>query len=121
MTTHEYVVSPSSVAVHPRALGHLSDPLGPTEFALWRQKRRTGIVGTGSKFARMDRVRFRDRYRRRHHGHGAVTLDVVIPLLTLTVPVIALVSGIRRGRPNHEGITVSEFGWGTLPAPLISG
>lgn len=56
-------------------------------------------------------MRFRDRYRREHHGHGPVTLWVVIPLLTLVIPLVVLITGIHRRRANRDGMTVEEFGW----------
>lgn len=56
-------------------------------------------------------MRFRDRFRKTHHGFSTLQLYVVIPALTLIVPVIALITGIRRRRPNSDGMTVPEFGW----------
>lgn len=56
-------------------------------------------------------MRFRDRFQRSHHGYGPVALSLVIPLLTLIVPLFALITGVRRRRPNVEGVSVSDFGW----------
>ncbi|NWN87793.1 MAG: hypothetical protein HLX51_04510 [Micrococcaceae bacterium] len=57
---------------------------------------------------------FRDRYQKKHQGFGPVALYLGLPLLTLVIPVIALVTGARRRRLNEEGMSISEFGWGNM-------
>lgn len=56
-------------------------------------------------------MRFRDRYKRSVHGYGPWALYVIIPALTLIIPLLALLTGIRRRWPNEEGMSVAEFGW----------
>lgn len=59
-------------------------------------------------------MRTRDRCERSHHGFGPVAMWVGLPLLTLVIPVLVLVSGVRRRLPNREGMSIAEFGWGQM-------
>ena len=59
-------------------------------------------------------MRLRDRYVRSHHGFGPIAMWVGLPLLSLVIPVIVLLTGARRRAPTQDGMSIGEFGWGQM-------